>query len=678
MKKKVINLITFLLAAIYIAALIPNAITRVKNENGNKNVAISLQYINDKAALTADELDKYIDSAIDSGANTVSVNEEDLNTLANKGVITVLKYNVLCHKYDEESVNIADMLSENKNVSDNSYVVITRRDNVKEKLKRWIPNKYSQSEYSYYSTDGLDIYCIYDGSQPATNTTVGFDEDDLKYLASKNVDLAMVIKFGEHKTRKYLDDMDRLIKKYNVKYLSILDDKRKTGKDEQADKLEDVKGLSALIKNNGLTLIVNENDDQLSNKKPLGYNKIFRDNYSKTARGYEAYYIKDDPTYEEFRYYQYLNSVVDRNTKFLTITQVNIPGRTYVQGEDVNLKTIKLLKEKLTASGYKIGTVEPNFKNYKNDIRHTANFAAAAIILMCLFMLKTVLNKDIPVFSVICFVISGLAVIAGTKMPSSLMRLVPTLYAIVLPCFAITVLFSFIKRYADKFNTLILTLLSVIILVFIMCFGAVAQGAMLSGIEYYINNYIFRGIKVSLIVPVLYSIFIYYFIFIRGSERNVVQDITAAATAKISVYWLAIFFAFAGMAFMYLLRSGNVEKISTVESLMRKTITDVFIARPRTKEFLLGYPSLVLFVYYIKNTKSKVMPFLTAVGSSILAASVINSFCHVFTDLTTIYMRVINGIVIAAVVCIVVYVLNLAIVWLARKIIKENLKSETK
>ena len=140
------------------------------------------------------------------------------------------------------------------------------------------------------------------------------------------------------------------------------------------------------------------------------------------------------------------------------------------------------------------------------------------------------------------------------------------------------------------------------------------------------------------------------------------QEIVAVANAKISVYWLVIFGVFALAGAVYIIRSGNVNEISSLESWMRSTITEIFAARPRTKEFLIGYPCLVLFVYYIKNTNVKVVSFIAGVGSSILAASVTNTFCHVFTDLTTIYMRVINGLAIGLIVCAAVYVANIIIV----------------
>jgi len=60
---------------------------------------------------------------------------------------------------------------------------------------------------------------------------------------------------------------------------------------------------------------------------------------------------------------------------------------------------------------------------------------------------------------------------------------------------------------------------------------------------------------------------------------------------------------------------------------------------------LIGWPALALFAYYAK--RNKIVRWVFAVGSSILFASVINTFCHVFTDVSTSALRTVNGLVFA-------------------------------
>ena len=139
--------------------------------------------------------------------------------------------------------------------------------------------------------------------------------------------------------------------------------------------------------------------------------------------------------------------------------------------------------------------------------------------------------------------------------------------------------------------------------------------------------------------------------------------------ARIQVYWVILAAIFGGIAYYYILRSGNVNSIGFLEQGMRTKITDFFVERPRTKEFLLGYPALMLFVFYMKKGH-RPLGWAFAVGSSILAASISNTFCHVFTGTTTIYMRVINGLLLGVLTCIVVYFVNWILYLAARRLVR--------
>ena len=80
--------------------------------------------------------------------------------------------------------------------------------------------------------------------------------------------------------------------------------------------------------------------------------------------------------------------------------------------------------------------------------------------------------------------------------------------------------------------------------------------------------------------------------------------------------------------------------------------------RPRTKEFLIGWPSLALFVWYVSKTKDRLIPFILSFGVAILAGSVLNSFCHVFTPAIFIYLRTVNGFLLSLPMCVISLILN--------------------
>ena len=73
----------------------------------------------------------------------------------------------------------------------------------------------------------------------------------------------------------------------------------------------------------------------------------------------------------------------------------------------------------------------------------------------------------------------------------------------------------------------------------------------------------------------------------------------------------------------------------------------------------------------MKHHDIKLIQWVLAIGASILAASVTNTFCHVFADASVMYMRVVNGILIGAVVSVFAYVANLVLVRIVRILIKK-------
>ena len=658
--RKLNKFLPWVLIIVLLCALLPSSFNRVKNENENKNVVPAVLLNDFNIILSEEDTDKYLKDFKDAGVTHLAIMEEDINSLVLNGIITNIKYNVLLHKYDEESMIIAEELRKFPKVVNDSYIIITKREESKQLLKKWIPNKFTEDEYCHIVSGENDVYCIYDGSPNVREVVMGYDEGQFKYAKENGFEIAMIFKVKNYKTDAYLKEMDRLIKKYNVKYLNIKDDERHP--ENENDASAHIEGISKLIKDNNMTLVVTEKNDQLSNQRPIGYNKIFADNSDRVVRAYETYDMQDDSTNYMFRYHQYLNSTIDRNLKFITITVIDAQKKSFPEQTELTIKATEMYIDKIKELGYSIADVTADYSDYKGNVTYTSAISAAILVLMFLLIIRLLAGKMLDKISIIFYIAAALSIVGTYIIPQSLVYLYPTACAALLPCFAITVMFSFVKTYKDKVNTFTMTVSTIAVILACLCIGAIMLATMLSGIDYYVNNLIFRGIKLSLFLPVVFSIFAYYFIFLKNENKTVLQEIITVANAKISVYWLVIFGLFALVGAVYIIRSGNVNEISSLEAWMRHTITEVFAARPRTKEFLIGYPCLSLFVYYIKNTDVKVISFITGVGSSILAASVTNTFCHVFTDLTTIYMRVVNGLVIGLLACAFVTVANVIIV----------------
>ncbi len=653
-----------LLAIILVILLIPSFITRVTNESKNDNVVVSLHYNDVANHFKGAGLDEKLQEYYDIGVTTVTVAEENVNAMVARGAVTNIKYNVLRHKYDDESLELADIIDEKApKTSYDSQLLITKDKETAAFISRSLSERIGEDEYAgFEANNGMTVFCVYDGTLPVSEIVLGYDESALEKLSAMGFDICLSLKMQDNSKTEYLDTLDALVKKYGAKYL-IIRDSAKSPKNP-LDSKEHYEGVTDIINNNDMTLVVMENGTQLSNEMPFGYNYIF-DNSKKVLRAYETHDSSHaDNTKYLFRYQQYLNSTIDRNIRFISLATIYLTETHFEDLTDYTQKAAEAYINKITELGYTVNG-ETAAVNYHVNLESVRALSAALMVLVVYLMFLLVTKYDNKKLT---FAAVGLAVLAllGTfVIPASLQSLYSTAWAVILPCFGITLVFAFIEKYKDTMNTILMAVLAPLVVVAAMCVGGMVMASLLSGANYYSNNDIFRGIKLSLFMPIVYSVAAFYWMFIKN-DRNPISDIKAAAMYEVKVYWIILAAIVALVGIIYIRRSGNVNTISSLETTMRNLITEFFAARPRTKEFVVGYPCLVLLVYYIKKTDIKLLQVLLAAGSAILAASISNSFCHVFTDAATIYMRVVNGLIIGAVICTAVYVANLVLVKFAK------------
>ncbi len=680
MKKAFLRYGAWIILAVMLIALLPGISQRITVEEGNNKVTASLLYNSIVNKLSESKLQSVLDEFKSMGLNTVSVMEEDVNALVSRGEVTSIKYNVLCHKYDEQSINIAKFVKANcPDVSFDSHLVMIGDSKVKEFFAYSMPRRFGEADYAFAGTiDNMDIYVFYDGRKELWDYAIGYNEEAISKLKSMGFDIALVHKVKNYANTEYTEDIDRIVKTFDVEYFNIKSDAYEY-KDEDKNHANYEK-LAKVINANDMTLVVTENTNQLSNQKCFGYVQIFNavmgeGGSNKVLRSYETYDDSNaDATNYLYRTKQFFNSTIDRNLKFITVT-LPVPEKiSHEECADNMLKALAEYKAKAEAAGF---VFAPRTEPFDYNPNKTLNSAICAVIMvMCaLLAFEMISGKKYLWLTLGAMALSALAFLGTFVIPSSLLVLYPTAYSVVQSCFAMTVFLSFLKATKDRLPLFPLVLSGVAVLVGTLLIGAVGQGVLLSGINYYVNNDIFRGIKLSLLVPIAYTAVVYYIMFVKKEDSGFLKDIRNLLNAHIKVYWLGIGCVIAAMGVYYIIRSGNVNEISALEQFVRSTLTEIFPARPRTKEFLIGYPAIVLFIYYVKRTNIDVMKWVLAIAGSIVVASVANSFCHVFTDFTTIVSRTINGLIIGALVSACAIVANLVLVKIA-KVISKKLDTE--
>lgn len=169
--------------------------------------------------------------------------------------------------------------------------------------------------------------------------------------------------------------------------------------------------------------------------------------------------------------------------------------------------------------------------------------------------------------------------------------------------------------------------------------AAILMVGLLSGNLFMLKLDQFVGVKIAHIVPIA---FVPLALFIWFTDDPL--DTIAALLKKTLDYKWAILFSILAVALMiYVTRTGNTgAQISDTEMGMRQWLTDVFGVRPRSKEFLIGYPLTLL--YFVYGARRKAFWILT-IPAVIGQVSLVNTYAHIHTPLVISLMRSLNGLI---------------------------------
>ena len=174
-----------------------------------------------------------------------------------------------------------------------------------------------------------------------------------------------------------------------------------------------------------------------------------------------------------------------------------------------------------------------------------------------------------------------------------------------------------------------------------MLFYSILGGILIAGlytdIIYLLKYEQFRGVKAAFIFPVIFSVL--------WSVRLYGGKIVKLLYKPMNIISFSLLCIVAGACFLYVLRSGNVTffKPSESEESFRNMLEEIFIARPRNKEFLIGYPAIFILIFFWIRRTFSILPLLT-LFVQMGQVSVVNSMCHFHTPLKLTALRIFNGL----------------------------------
>lgn len=165
--------------------------------------------------------------------------------------------------------------------------------------------------------------------------------------------------------------------------------------------------------------------------------------------------------------------------------------------------------------------------------------------------------------------------------------------------------------------------------------GGFAVGALMSDRSYLMGEQIFSGVKAAQLFPLLCCLVLF--------AIPVVKEFFDGPITKKKVLPLLCAAGLLGIAgAVLILRSGDVNRVSSLETLFRNTLESALYARPRTKELLIAVPFMAVG-FTAPGRKSSLLALIAGLCFCLESISVVNTFCHAVAPLHVSLIRSLLG-----------------------------------
>lgn len=194
-----------------------------------------------------------------------------------------------------------------------------------------------------------------------------------------------------------------------------------------------------------------------------------------------------------------------------------------------------------------------------------------------------------------------------------------------------------------------------------LAFLVLFAGAMVVALGMYHWLFVLRihqylGVKVSLVLPPLLVV-LYLF-----RSRSLGESIGSFLLGPLRRFELLLVLFLGVGAVFYLTRSGNFPLLpaGNLESMMRRILERVLFMRPRTKEFLIGYPALWILSVFPMATIRPAYRVLLWLGVAVGFTTFLNSFSHLHTPFLFVLLRFGNALILS----LIAFFFYWLIIWL--------------
>ena len=671
-------------------------IERFNIENGLKeyNYILDLDEMEKLADDSDENLEYWLGFFRELGAGYVSLNEETLHSMIEDGkslsaVVagdmekdyekysslpesikkdmkdgTIDKFDLIVKIYDSETYDF--VYSGLKNRYDEDFYTLYEEENNYVVLDGSYDDMIYSNAVKYLDIDGKGIVNV---NNPVSSKLllIGIDYDLDKYSILADSGLKVLFRpinysrYSDKITDNFIDSVNRL--NPEQKYILFY------GK-EVAGYPSGMAKLSQYMRDNGIVPVMIESGEQREHLLQGGLDSLVQSLDYSAIRAFTMWdYIR-----ERIGSYNYSGAEEVENSLYRAITERNIRfiyfkpymdgDLNYSDNEQLYVDSFGSLEERLLDHGIILG--DPSVMENTNISIINIYIMSLGIIAIGIYLLNGLMsiNNKINISLVaIAAAMFGLLTYARLDLAKVSYALLGGV------CFSSLSAYVLAREGSKLGNgnlglwgcmlkaTRILIVCAAIVLV-----GGLYSTSFLSETKFMLEMDIFRGVKISQIIPLAAMAVFYLKMIYMNKDDSVIKMTKRFLISDIKIAYVVIGLVLAYAGYIYISRTGHETSVqpSDIEMIVRNFLERVLPARPRTKEFLIAFPALYAMVYFL-NKDFKIIGGIMSVGAVIGLASIVNTFSHIRSPLYLSVSRsgfsLVFGIIVG---CVAVFVIDIA------------------
>ncbi|HWP95236.1 MAG TPA: DUF5693 family protein [Syntrophomonadaceae bacterium] len=661
---------------------------RTSIEGANKKVFAAIDYTEFwKTASNANiSMDRTLDQLYAQGVRYVGVRETTLRDLASRGDLFIQDYGQFrsfSQSYDpgvwaQASKAISRQGISPEQISSSCLTLIVSKPETTAFLKERLADRYNSGQIVSFQIGSNDYFVLNatltqvdkrKDAKQELDAVLGFDLNTLTALEKKGFSIILRPENNKGPNLKYLDEYENIITRYHIKHLLFSNEVPGAPDHEQL--------MQDLVKKHQLIIGVVEPSTQVLYVIQPGLDQLMYSTGYPINRVYSSTNDEFVTSVDE-RLYRWVRGVIDRGIRIVYISPFKDAKLDASENLSNTLDSIGKFNQTIVDkdNGFTLNQDMPRLPDAASPPWQLLMVAfslllAGTLYLGLLFKLKP------PWIIGLLIVGASVLIAANLLLHMDLTKLYALSAAILYPSLSSLLFLLYLRD--SQVGVAQKMLVGLFIIVGVNMIGAYTVICSLSDIRFVMNIKDFVGVKAAFLIPLLLFALNYFSCFSR--KKNLALYIWESLQQKPSYLVLCLFVLAAAGGYYYLGRSGNnVVTVSSLEIRLREILEGYLLARPRFKEFMVGYPALFASVYLYHKYRQQVILFILGFGIIIGNISMVNSFCHVFTAANISIIRTVGGLVLG----IVMGVATLLVIWILEYAMKnwmpnsgeENLRSK--